>query len=249
MTLMSPALALGQSVHEVVESLSILPTQDRFNVPLRDKFEVSWRKVEGKKGGFESDVEEKEYFEKGLIMLDRIQANPGPLVNLAVKIKQELPYFWLSEEEEIILCGKIDWLEYFPDTDTVHIIDFKTGKNREKLESMQLPIYLLLTTNCQRRAVSKASYWYLTASDVPEEMILPELTQAREIVLKVAKEVRLARKLGRMTCKTGGCRYCEPYEKIAAGEGIFVGVNDFGQDIYALNHSRSGFDEEESVVL
>lgn len=249
MTLMSPALALGQSVHEVVESLSVLPTQDRFKIPLREKFEISWRKVEGEKGGFESDAGEKEFFQKGLEMLARIQDNPGPILNLAVKIKQELPWYWLSEEDEIILCGKIDWLEYFPDSDTVHIIDFKTGKNKEKAESMQLPIYLLLATNCQKRQVKKASYWYLLSEESPQEMPLPDLDQAQTIVVKVAKEVRLARKLNKLSCKTKGCRYCEPYEKIIHGEAKFVGLNDFGQDIYVLKHNSKSHEDDESIIL
>jgi CRISPR/Cas system-associated exonuclease Cas4 (RecB family) len=247
MTLMSPALALGQTVHEVVESLSVLPTQTRFASPLRDKYELSWKKVAGKKGGFSNEIQEKEHYQKGLEMLKRIEENPGPLSNLAVKIQKDLPYYWISPEEEIILCGKIDWLEYFPDTDAVHIIDFKTGKSKEQKDSMQLPIYLLLATNCQKRPVIKASYWYLLSDAEPEEMELPDLDEAHDLVLKIAKEVRLARKLERMKCPTNGCRYCEPYEKILSGNATFVGLNDFGQDIYILPDNVSG--EEESVIL
>ena len=57
-----------------------------------------------------------------------IEENPGPLRNLAVKIKSDLPSYWLSEEDNIMLCGKIDWLEYLKEEDAIHIIDFKTGK-------------------------------------------------------------------------------------------------------------------------
>ena len=47
--LMSPPLALGQAVHEVVESLSVLPVEQRFIQPLVEKFETTWKKVSGKK--------------------------------------------------------------------------------------------------------------------------------------------------------------------------------------------------------
>ena len=49
-----------------------------------------------------------------------------------------------NEEENIILNGKIDWLEYVPEDDSIRVIDFKTGKNDEKEGSLQLPIYILL---------------------------------------------------------------------------------------------------------
>jgi CRISPR/Cas system-associated exonuclease Cas4 (RecB family) len=47
--LMAPPLALGQSVHEVVESLSQLPREKRFHEPLLVKLDRAWEKVSGKK--------------------------------------------------------------------------------------------------------------------------------------------------------------------------------------------------------
>lgn len=115
-TIMSPALALGQSVHEVIENLSVLPVEERFNVKVSDMFHESWQKVSGKLGGFKSEKEEDEYKKRGIKMLQTILANPGPLKNKALKIKsvegtKDLPWFWLDEEENIILSGKIDWVE------------------------------------------------------------------------------------------------------------------------------------------
>ena len=43
--LISPPLALGQAVHEVVESLSELKTDLRFKKPLMEKFEEAWKKI------------------------------------------------------------------------------------------------------------------------------------------------------------------------------------------------------------
>ena len=53
------------------------------------------------------------------------------------------PNFFLSEEENIILNGKIDWMEYIEEGDSVRVIDFKTGRNKESQGSLQLPIYLV----------------------------------------------------------------------------------------------------------
>lgn len=248
-TLMSPPLALGQVVHAVLESLSVMPAEKRFVEPLALKFEKVWEKVSGKKGGFEnSDVEEK-YKKRGKAMLSQVLNNPGPLAKLAVKIKMELPYFWLSEKDNIILCGKIDWLEYFPDTDTVHIIDFKTGKSYEDPKSLQLPIYHLLVSNCQKRMTSKASYWYLARSEAPVEQKLPDLDKAHKKILKIAKKIKLARQLKRFKCKhKTGCRTCRPYEAIIRGDAEFVGTDDFQQDVY-IRSITSAENEESSVIL
>lgn len=249
--LMTPALALGQAVHEVVESLSVLPTDIRFKEPLSRKFEMAWKKVQGKKGGFENEEQEESFRQRGEAMLKRILDNPGPLAKLAVKIQMDLPYYWLSEVDEIILCGKLDWLEYIPDEDGVHIIDFKTSKTDEEKESLQLPIYYLLTTHCQKRRVVKMSYWYLernddlTPKDLPQEV---EETEAK--ILKIAKEIKLARKLGRFKCPSGenGCRACRNLERIVKGEGTLVNVNEYNQDIYILDRPGKSDDDTSKIL-
>lgn len=232
-SLMAAPLALGQAVHEVVESLSVLPVEKRFEESLMEKFDVAWKKVRGRKGGFTDSETESAYRAKGEAMIRRVVLHPGPLKNLAVKINMNLPYYWLSEEDNIILCGKIDWMEYLKADDSVHIIDFKTGKRAESPDSLQLPIYLLLVSNTQERKVAKASYWYLERSDELEEKELPGMEEAYEKVLKIAKQISLARKLNRFPCphKTG-CHACKPLESIVAGEAELVGVNEYGQDLY-----------------
>lgn len=248
--LMSPPLALGSAVHEVIESLSQLPTEDRFKESLLKKFDLAWKKVSGKRGGFWSDDVEQQYKQIGEQMIRTVMENPGPVGRKSVKIKADLPQFWLSEEDEIILCGKIDWLEYLPEDDSVRIIDFKTGKSSESDESLQLPIYSLLVHNVQRRKVAGASYWYLRNSAELEEKKLPDLQQAHEDVLKVAKKIKTARKLGHFKCSGGeqGCWACRPMEAVVSGEAQLVGVNDYNQNIYILEKSSSLI-EDESVIL
>lgn len=248
--LMNPYLALGAAVHSVVEALSVLPTEERFKVSLIKKLDQAWRKYEGEKGGFRSEQEEQNYKKRGEEMLRRIMKNPGPLENLAVKISEDLPQYWLSEEDNIILCGKVDWLEYLPGEDAVHIIDFKTGKKREDGESLQLPIYHLLVHNTQQRKVAQASYWYLASDDEPEKKELPPLDEAKEEVLAIAKKIKLARKLDRFKCPEGegGCRFCQPLEKILAGEAKKVNVSQYGQDVYILP-DKSEVNAQKSEIL
>ena len=246
--LMSPALALGSAVHEVLESLSVLPKQSRFDESLIAKLENVWQKVSGKNGGFTNGESEHKYKTRGQEMLRRVMNNPGPISGLAVKIQMDLPQFWLSEEDNIILCGKIDWLEYLPDTDSVHIIDFKTGKSEEDPDSLQLPIYHLLTHHCQKYRASKASYWYLDSSNELTPKELPDLEMARKNVLDIARQIKLARQLERFKCPQGdGCFSCRPMESILAKKAEFVGADSYNYDVYILPSHQE--ENREGVIL
>lgn len=231
--LMEPPLALGQVVHEVLETLSTVPAEDRYLDKLLDLYEEKWANITGSRGGFPDGEEEKKFKDRGAKMLGRVIANPGPLAVKAIKIRQELPYYWLSEDDNIILCGKIDWLEYLPESDSVRIIDFKTGKFDEDEDSLQLPIYLLLAAHCQTKPIAGASYWYLDRDDAPTAVSLPTGEDATKRVMEYAKMIVLARKLERFICKQkDGCRVCRPLENIVAGRAKFVGVGGYNQDIY-----------------
>jgi ATP-dependent helicase/DNAse subunit B len=248
--IMTPALALGQAVHEVLDSLSVIPTDSRFNESLILKLDKVWPQFSGKLGGFKSVDEEHKYKERAKAMLRRVMEHPGPLKNLAVKIQQELPYYWLSEDENIILCGKVDWLEYFKDSDTVHIIDFKTGKKKEDESSLQLPIYHLLVHHCQKRSATKASYWYLETDDDLTEKELPDLKDAHQKVSEIGRRIKLARKLDKLDCPQGndGCVYCRSLERILRGEGEIVGVNQ-QRDIYIIPQEETAEAEMDSIIL
>ena len=245
--IVSPPLSLGQAVHEVIESLSVLAVDRRLAEPLLAKFNRTWEKVKGKKGRFLTEEEEAKYKERGKEMLLRVEKNPGPLKNLAVKIQMELPYYWLSEKDNIILCGKIDWLEYLKDEEAVHIIDFKTGKNEEKADSLQLPIYYLLVSHTQDRPVKKVSYWYIDRDSKPVEQKLKDLESAEEKILKIAKEMKLARQLKRFKCPQGGCRNCLPMERILQGEGELVGIDGMDREVYILAAAKQT--EKQSKIL
>jgi ATP-dependent exoDNAse (exonuclease V) beta subunit len=231
---MTPPLALGQAVHDTVEELSVLPVDERLSTPLSKKFLENWEKVSGKKGGFKTKELEENYKERGLEMIKRVEDHPGPILEKAIKISQELPFYWLSEADNIILCGKIDWLEYLEATDSIHIVDFKTGRLEEPDDSLQLPIYHLLVANTQKRRVDKVSYWYLDRDRRPVAQTLPDLAEAYSKVYDVAGRMKLARQLNHFKCPEDGCRYCLPYEQVLKGKGEKVGESSYSQDIFIL---------------
>jgi ATP-dependent helicase/DNAse subunit B len=232
-TEIKPSLAMGAAIHDVLDEISTLPVEERLMESLINKIDKHW--LVGKAGGFKTAEEENIYKERAVKMLERVEKNPGPIAKQAVKIKTEdsLLYYWLSEEENIILSGKIDWIEYLLDN-TVHIIDFKTGKHEEPEDSLQLPIYQLLAGNTQTRKVAKISYWYLETDNTPREQVLIDLTQAQEKVMEVAKRMKLARQINYFKCPKDGCFVCRPLERIVNGEGIKVGESEYRQDIYYL---------------
>lgn len=236
MAVVNPALSLGSAVHNVLEGLAEFPASERMNKDLLSLYEEAWKNHEGKKGGFCSNEEEKEYKERGKKMIQRAIANPTIFNNKIIKLKEDLPHYYLSEKDNIILCGKIDWMEYIPEDDSIHVVDFKTGKRQEEEESLQLPIYTLILNNCQKRKVSKASYWYLETDDELTEKELPTVEESQEKVLKVALSVKEARELGEYACPFGeqGCFACRDFEKILKGEAEYVGVGEYNQDLYML---------------
>ena len=238
--IVNPALALGVAVHEVLEGLAKYKTEERFNHSLFDDLDKVWKKVSGKKGGFKSELEEAQVKDRAKNMIQRALDNREPLDKKIIKIKEGdnglPPNFYLSEEENIILCGKIDWLIWKPEDDSLHILDFKTGKNEENEDSLQLPIYQLLLKNLQKRKVTSASYWYLDKDDKPIDVVLPDLDDSFNRVYDIAMKVKQAREIGEFYCPRGdeGCFACRPFEKIIRGKAEYIGVGEMKQDLYMV---------------
>jgi ATP-dependent helicase/DNAse subunit B len=234
------ALSLGIAVHNTLEALKDIPLEDRMKEDLLKNFEIEWSKVTGKQGGFKDKEEENLAKERGFEMIKRVAAAPGPIAKKTVRLtagKNGMPpNFLLSEEDNIILCGLIDWLEYIPEDDSVCVIDFKTGKHDESEDSLQLPIYLLLLSELQKRKVTGAAYWYLDREDGYVTKSLPSIEEAKAKVLAIARKVKEAREKKVFECPRGaeGCFNCRPFEMILRGEAESLGVGGYGQDIYFL---------------
>ncbi|MCX6756824.1 MAG: PD-(D/E)XK nuclease family protein [Candidatus Nomurabacteria bacterium] len=248
MSIVTPHMSLGIAVHEVLEGLGDYPANERMKRDLRATFEEEWLKVTGIRGGFTGGEMEEEFKLRGKEMINNVIKDPKFLVNKRIKLPKEKmnPNYYLSEDDNIILNGQIDWIEYLED-DTLHIVDFKTGKNEEKDGSLQLPIYLLLCNALQKRKVTRASYWYLE-SDKMVEKELPDLEKARRDVYDVALRVKIARYKNEFSCINGkdGCMNCKPYEKILDWNKktederkndesvISVGIGGFNQDLFVI---------------
>jgi ATP-dependent helicase/DNAse subunit B len=240
--IVTPHMSLGIAVHEVLEGLGDFPSEKRMNRDLFKIYDEAWEKVTGKRGAFLNKENEDAFKERGRAMIQNVIKDPKFLTEKRIKLPRETmnPNFFLSEEENIILNGLVDWIEYLPETNSLHIVDFKTGKKEESESSLQLPIYLLLCHKLQKRKVTKASYWYLE-SDTLVEKELPDEKKAYDDVFAVAKKVSDARKANVFLCPGGevGCHHCKPYEAIlklktegVSGTVESVGVGQFKQELF-----------------
>ena len=140
-------------------------------------------------------------------------------------------------------------MEYLDKIDSVHIIDFKTSKKDEEDDSLQLPIYYLLAKNCQVRHVAQMSYWYLEREEGIVQKELPTSSNVINLIMERALEIQLATKLNRFKCKNpDGCYSCKPYEKIARGEGEFIGMGQYKEDIYILGDSSGNVSSDSEIL-
>ena len=246
--IVSPHLSLGSAVHQVIEPLALIKTEDRFNKDLLEIYNEVWKKFSGKMGGF-LDIETENIFkERGIQMIKNVIANPGPLKNKTVKFYQGdfIPNIYLSEKENIILCGLVDWVEYIEKNDSLKVIDFKTGKNDEKEDSFQLPIYKILVESLQKRKVENGAYWYLDRDKFPEskELLDEDMVDIKNQILNIGLEIKSKnKKEENFVCKYGKdgdkCFACEEFELIynfkENNEQIeYLGVGGYKQDLYLI---------------
>ena len=231
--LINPALALGQAVHETLEMFLSCRAVERNKDLLLDKLDFAWRNLAGEKGGFISSEEEQESKNRALQMLDRFWQNE----HFKNTEMEKIPGFPKAElGNDIILTGKLDWLE--KDAEGYHLVDFKTGKNEEKENSQQLPIYAVLVSSIFKTEKIRASYWYLDKDENIVPFSLPEIKETTEYLKKKGEIIKMVRQTNSYRCQSGGesCWACRDMLAIAQGKGKLVSMDPVNrkQEIYIL---------------
>lgn len=242
--LINPALALGQGVHETIEQFGKLDPKERNKDKLELIYETIWADLSGEKGGFNSAEEEKEYKNRGWVMLDRFLKNSHFLMTTQIKTP-DFPKADLGDD--IILTGKLDWIE--ASGDGFQIIDFKTGKNEEKEDSIQLPIYALLASKIFKSSDIKTNYWYLDQEDELRKFDLPDMEEFAKSLKQKGTIIKLARQTNSFKCARGGqsCWACKGMLAIKNGEGKLVAIDSVRkQEIYILPPKQE--EKKEEVV-
>ncbi len=232
----SPYLSLGVAVHDTLEDLAWIPSAERLSQSLVAKFDKLYSAYKGKKGGFKNDYEYEEFQENGREMIRKVEKDPRIIAKPAVRMtqdKSELPWTWLDEESDIVISGKVDWLEYT--NGKINIIDFKTNKkDEEKSDSLQFHIYRLLVPKFKRYPINKAFYWYLAQDKPLVEKELPTEKESFNMLKEQCEIVKAARLASNFKCPYDGCWNCSPYERILRGEGEYIGIGGYGSHQYYL---------------
>ncbi|MGM0438898.1 MAG: RecB family exonuclease [Patescibacteria group bacterium] len=256
--IVNPYFSLGLSVHQTIEELGSMSVEERLKVSLKDRFEEIWSEYSGKQGGFVSKKHEKEFKDRGEMMIDRV-VNSDFLEKPSTEIKETVPSIDLIPEEDIKLVGSLDWIRVMEDG-SYHIIDFKTGKNKEKKGSLQLPIYNILANKKLDGEVKKFSYWYLNSDDKLTPREFGSTEESLKIIKEKALEIKDHVENNNYPCHYNGkCFACGDYNKIFNGEAEFLGTDpDSGKDLYfVINEDdivrklidREVFDQKEEKVF
>ncbi len=245
--IVSPYLSLGVAIHNVLEPLKNIESSKRENYiksNLLTDYKKSFENFHNKKGGFKNEEEEKKFYERGIKMIEKIIKDPKILINKVVPEK----YFWnrdlhngfnphypIDIENNLILNGAIDWIEYLEKENAIRIVDFKTGRNDESEDSFQLPIYYLLITTLDEKKkykVNEVAYWYLDHENKKEvsehnefqiikidEGKIEDIEFAKEKIIQIGKDIKAFKVGNDFKCnnervKGEGCKHCQQFEKI-----------------------------------
>lgn len=231
--LINPKLALGQVIHDTLQKFLYSASLQKTQEQLRSILAWRWKQLAGEKGGFTSADEEKTYQDRAAKILDRFWAHKHFKETQPVKMP-DFPKVDLGED--IILTGRLDWLE--KENDGYHIIDFKTGENKERDDSIQLPIYAILASGILRVNKIRASYWYLGKDEDIKGFELPDLTTITENLKKKGAIIKRARLTQSFACSSGNesCWACRDFVTIAQGKAKLVSVDSFDrkQEIYII---------------
>jgi len=232
--LANPDLVLGQNIHDILDQFLRLPAEERTKQELERIFETIWNLTSGEKGGFLSKEQEESYKSRGKAMIERFCQNKHFWQKEPVKI----PGFLKRDlGEDLILVGKLDWIE--KDGDGYKIVDFKTGKNEEREDSWQMPIYALLASHILKTTKITACWWYLDKDEDLTACVLPDLEKSLAAIKQKGEIIKLARQTNSFRCQSGkeSCWACRDYLAIYQGKGKLVSVDPVNrkQEIYILN--------------
>jgi len=229
----NPYFSLGLSVHETIEGLAETPKEERKKVSLKERFESIFENYRGKRGGFVSRKKEEDFFRRGVEMVKRVEKS-GFLAKPSATISSNFPTVNLTGEE-VKLVGSLDWIELLPEGGA-HIIDFKTGNNKESNGSLQLPIYTILAKENLPMEVKKVSYWYLQHDDSPVAQEIGDIEKHRETIKEKAETIKNAIKEDHFPCRYNGkCFACGDYKRLFAGEGEMVGTDkERNKDLFII---------------
>jgi len=209
---------LGKAVHNAITLFYHSPPEQRTLAQLKEylkqawRSEVMWNKKPplGEWGGFESLEQERKIYGEALLMLENffkmaeidseLEYLPTRDFRQSIEDYQKL-IIPLSENFDI--SGKFDLI--VGDNNCLHIIDFKTSK-REGDDHFQLRFYKLLAEKNFKKAVKKASFYFLRAGKKKEFDLEKEAERIKEEILNKINQIKLTKDFEQRPGKL--CKFC-----------------------------------------
>ena len=207
-----PYYTLGESVHETLNSFYSLVPQIRTRERLFDQFELHWNLAKNKEGGFKDDEDEQKYKNRAVKMLKNFYENEDTHAVPYKLSPTRTKYFPLTKT--IMLGGKIDRVDLEADG-TLHIIDYKTGKE-DIDDPYQLSIYDILVREWLKKDVSKLSYLHLESghwsTTIPTEKSRQKI---KKFVVETANQIPKEKDKDYFVCPLGtACNHCDHLKEI-----------------------------------
>ncbi len=246
--LINPKLALGAVMHDVLAQFLHNTAVSKEKEQLFSILTRYWGEIAGEKGGFSSLEEENQYKNRALKMLENFWANPH-FKSVSPIPMPDFPKLDLGED--LILTGKLDWIEK-EDEGMYHIIDFKTGEKEEKSDSIQLSTYAILAGSFLTNPKIRASYWYLDKDPDFRPFDLPEAKETLEKLKQMGLIMKNSRLTNSFRCISGreSCWACRDFVAVVEEKkGKMVAV-DYSrkQEIYIVAAEDKSTESKDSAT-
>ncbi|PIS09546.1 hypothetical protein COT75_01015 [Candidatus Beckwithbacteria bacterium CG10_big_fil_rev_8_21_14_0_10_34_10] len=244
---------LGKAIHDALTLYFHLPKDQKTIKGLKEQLQISWRSEAmfsklpplGKWGGFKSIEEERSIYKEALQMLlnfkkgfnekAKIYYLPTNNLNRSIEDYKKLikP---ISKDYDI--SGKFDLilkedstLGNDKDSDSLVVVDFKTGK-REESSIFQLKFYKLLGELNFKQLIKKASFYYLKTGRIKEfDLSKEDKNDIKNLVLEKIEKIKAEKKFKTKPSKL--CQYCLFRQFCPAKEEIkkYIGPQEDQEDI------------------
>ena len=202
-----PFYTLGGAVHNTLNSFFSLVPQIRTKERLFDLLERYWQAARNQEGGFTDLEEEKSYKERAVNMLENFYKNEDTVAVPYKLSPSSTKYVPLTGT--VMLGGIIDRIDLEADG-TLHIIDYKTGKE-DRDDPHQLSIYSLLVKEWLKKNVSKLSYLHLESGNWSSQDSNEEKEkETKRFVIETANQIPKELAKDYFVCSLGpSCPHCD----------------------------------------
>ncbi len=176
--------SFGSSLHRALEGFYALPLS---HPPLNDLFSLYFRRW--LRYGYRSRDEEARYFDEGMTILEGYYERNIPEFRPALFVEKRFSV----DLEGVEFVGVVDRVDKL-DNGSYRVVDYKTAKREETMESLQLPLYHLALERLFGYPPQQLLYYFLREQEAARCEIREEKQEeALEIVLRVSEGVRRRR--------------------------------------------------------